>query len=346
MSTRLERERPGPTSTECSVGVLICSYRRTDDLLRCLASLAGQQRLPDDIIVVARTEDTSTMAALSSAGPTSPPFRVVVADRPGLVHARNVGLDACRTKVLAMIDDDAIPHPGWLAAIGAHFRQDPQLGGVGGRDWCHDGERFDTRNAGPVGRLQWFGRTIGNHHLGVGTPREVDFLKGANMSYRADAFRSIRVDERLRGRGAQPFEDISFSLALRRQGWVLLYDPAIAVDHYASKPGTPRPYGGAATWGDGLAGLADLAFNEVIAIWPSLASAGRMAYPIWSFLIGTTMLPGLLQALRFSPRLGLKSWRRFRTVQRAKIEAYLELADRTPPDRSPVPGGTALGAKR
>jgi hypothetical protein len=45
---------------------------------------------------------------------------------------------------------------------------------------------------------------IGNHHLGVGEPREVDVLKGVNMSYRRTAIADIHFDERMRGTGAQP----------------------------------------------------------------------------------------------------------------------------------------------
>lgn len=50
--------------------------------------------------------------------------------------------------------------------------------------------------------IQWFGRIIGNHHLGVGLPQKVDFLKGANMSYRAQVLATLRFDTRLRGAGA------------------------------------------------------------------------------------------------------------------------------------------------
>lgn len=35
--------------------------------------------------------------------------------------------------------------------------------------------------------VQWFGRVIGNHHLGTGGVREVDILKGVNMSFRQTA---------------------------------------------------------------------------------------------------------------------------------------------------------------
>ena len=47
--------------------------------------------------------------------------------------------------------------------------------------------RRDQR-PGTVGRVQWWGRRMGNHHLGAIAPVEVEWLKGANMSFRREAF--------------------------------------------------------------------------------------------------------------------------------------------------------------
>jgi hypothetical protein len=43
-------------------------------------------------------------------------------------------------------------------------------------------------------------------------PREVDGLKGANMSFRSEVFAKVRFDKRLRGSGATPNEDLRFRL--------------------------------------------------------------------------------------------------------------------------------------
>jgi GT2 family glycosyltransferase len=307
-----------------TIGVLICSYRRPDKLLRGLAALVTQERRADDVIVVARGDDAATREALASRQNDGLPLRTVTVGQPGTVHALNAGLEACRTRVLAITDDDTVPHPDWLARILAHFVSDPALGGLGGRDWCHDGEGFDYRSEPVVGRLRWFGGTIGNHHLGVGAPRGVDLLKGANMSYRAQAFSDLRFDTRLRGLGAQPHEDMTFSLAVHDAGWKLLYDPLVAVDHYAAGREEPRHYAGITT-GKDMTGLFDSAHNEVVAVWKALRAPGRVAYVGWSLLVGTGVSPGLVQAIRYMPRLGIGSWRRFWIVQRGKVAAYRKL---------------------
>ena len=52
------------------------------------------------------------------------------------------------------------------------------------------------------------------------------------MSFRRGAVEGIRFDERLRGTRAQQRADCAFCLVVKRAGWRLIYDPAVAVDHY------------------------------------------------------------------------------------------------------------------
>jgi GT2 family glycosyltransferase len=306
-----------------SVGVLVCTYKRPADLERCLEGIRKQTRLPDDVIVVRRDTDDATRAFLDSRPNDGLPVRVRIVSKPGIVAARNTGHDACQTDVLASIDDDVVPHPEWLARMERHFLADPAVGGVGGRDHVHDGERFDERLAPTVGRLQWFGRPIGNHHLGYGGPREVHNFKGANMAFRAEAMAGIRFDTRLTGRKIEAHEDLAFSLAVWRRGWKLIYDPAVLVYHYAGRP-DKRAYSAVSKAVD-PAEIQDAAYNMVIALWDGLTPFRRLAFIVWSFLIGTKVEPGLVQAVRYSRTLGVESWRRFFFAQKGRWAAYRDM---------------------
>ncbi len=126
-----------------------------------------------------------------------------------------------------------LPHvqTGWNAEPPRSWPMRRSVASVGAIG-CTKGGRMEDGARNTVGILQWYGRCIGNHHLGAGAPRRVDFLKGANMSFRRTAIAGLRFDERLRGAGAQVGNDMAFSLALRLRGWTLLYDPLVAVDHY------------------------------------------------------------------------------------------------------------------
>ena len=217
------------------ISVLIPTWRRPRELTRCLAALASQTRPPDEVLVVLREEDEDTPGVL--AEPHAFELRTVQVRTPGVVAALNEGLSQATTDIVAITDDDTSPRPDWLALIERRFAADAGLGGLGGRDWVHHDSGVEDGESETVGKLRWYGRIVGNHHLGTGSMREVDILKGANMAYRRAALDGVRLDERLRGSGAQVHFEIDLSLMVKGAGWKLAYDPAIAVDHYpASRP--------------------------------------------------------------------------------------------------------------
>jgi glycosyltransferase involved in cell wall biosynthesis len=306
-----------------SISVLICTYRRAHDLQRCLVALDEQTRRPDDIIVVVRQEDHETQTALAAFKCNSP-LRVLLVSTPGTVAARNMGLDVLRTDLVAMIDDDTAPHPCWLERIESHFATNRRLGGLGGRDRCINNPDSDRARKANVGKLHFCGRTVGNHHAGFGAPREVDLLKGANMSYRSTAVAGLRFDRRLRGRGAQPYEDFAFSLAVQHAGWQLIYDPEVLVDHYESAREEPRHYAAMLPISDPQA-FGDVTYNFVVAINDRFSNFRRTVYVLWQLFVGTRVSPGLLQAVRFTRTLGRSSWQRFWITQKAMISAHLDL---------------------
>ncbi len=308
-----------------SIGVLIPTYKRSRDLLRCLDALRAQEKLPDDVLLIVREEDTETRSALSLYDRGTLPIRILLVATPGTVYAHNVGIEACSTDVLAMIDDDTAPHPEWLRTILQNFQADPRLGGLGGRDRCFDGQAFDESKEATVGKLQWFGRAIGNHHRGYGEIREVDLLKGANMSFRRTALETARCDTRLRGKGAQPNEDTSLTFAVKRAGWKIAYDPNAVVDHYQAVREEKRHYGGVSPVVDPEP-FVDFAYNEVVGIWDSLSVTRRVVFVLWSVLVGTGVCPGLVQAIRFTPWLGWQSWYRFYLAQKGKLSAVADLS--------------------
>ena len=270
-----------------SVSVLVPTWRRPDDLRRCLLALERQGRPAEHVVVSYRADDDDTRRVLADFP------RVTAAEVPAgtnLVGSMNAGLARTTGAFVALTDDDAEPRPDWIGRLLPYF-DDEAVGGVGGRDdqVANPGEARD------VGRVQWFGRVIGNHHLGVGPPRDVDVLKGVNCCFRGDLLRGVGFDRRLRGKGNVNHWELSLCLRLRRDGWRLVYDPAIRVDH---NPG-PRHDGDVNQRGGFDAeSLGDMAFNETLGICEHLPSSRRLAYMAWSLAAGTGKLPGFAQALR------------------------------------------------
>ena len=110
----------------------------------------------------------------------------VVVSQSGTVAALCAGLSHVSGNVVAVTDDDAVPRYDWLERLTAAFDEE-SVGAVGGRDVVHHGGEIADGRAAVVGRMTWYGRLIGNHHLGTGVAREVDFLKGCNYAFRKRA---------------------------------------------------------------------------------------------------------------------------------------------------------------
>ena len=277
-----------------TISVLIPTYRRPQDLCRCLAALAAQTRPADEVLVVVRDTDTETRAFLADAPPL-PGLRLVSVGVPGVLAAMSAGLDLATGDIVALTDDDTAPYPDWLARIEAHFNADPNVGGVGGRDW----QPNDHRSRAVVGKIQWHGRVIGNHHLGVGDAREVDILKGANCAYRAAPLKKIGFDTRLRGEGAQAHWELALGMAMRRDGWKLIYDPKVALDHFiAQRFDEDTNHRGFFQ----STGLTNSVHNETLILLTYLPPLRRLAFLAWAFFAGTRVEPGLLQVPRLLRR--------------------------------------------
>jgi GT2 family glycosyltransferase len=287
--------------------VLVPTYRRPHDLERCLAALRRQTEPADEVLVVAHRSDDETLRLLHCLKKSEPHLRWLTVAERGQVAAVNKGLAEVRSGIVAMLDDDAAPHPEWLTRIRRHFQADSTIGGVGGRDYLfRDGELW-TGQARAVGKVQWFGRVIGGHHLGFGGPRDVDVLKGANMSFRHEAIKGLRFDTRLRGGGAQVHNDLAFCLEVKGRGWRLVYDPAVSVDHF---PALRHDYDH--RWTFSAPAVADGSHNETLTLLERLPPLRRIAFMVFAVIVGTRAVPGLLQFVRLA--LHGDSMARARTV--------------------------------
>jgi glycosyltransferase involved in cell wall biosynthesis len=283
------------------ITVIVPTCRRSEDLARCLTALKQQTRPADEVVVVIPNSDAETWALLATFNFDLLPLRTVTVSLSGQVAALNAGLDKAQGDIIAITDDDAAPHTDWLERVEIHFLSDNRIGGVGGRDWVYFGAQlYNGATQKVVGRIQWMGRAVGNHHLGTGKPCEVDLLKGANMSYRRAAIERIRFDERLRGTGAQVHNDMAFSLAVKRAGWKLIYDPMVAVDHFQGKrfdEDKRDQFNNVA--------VTNAVYNETLILLEYLPPIRRFAFLLWAGFVGTRSTPGFLQWLRLLPSEGL-----------------------------------------
>jgi cellulose synthase/poly-beta-1,6-N-acetylglucosamine synthase-like glycosyltransferase len=298
------------------IALIVPTYRRPADLRRCLEAVASQRRPADQVIVVMRENDESTRQAVQATDPDRRWLTVVTVHVPGVVAALNAGLAAAHADIIAFTDDDAAPHPDWLQRIAARFASDPRVGGVGGRDFVYQCGRLENDLHRVVGRITWFGRSIGHHHLGIGPCREVDALKGVNMSFRATALNGVSFDTRLLGTGAQVCNELGVSLAVKRRGWRLVYDPQIAVDHY---PAIRHDEDQRSTFC--VEAVHNAAFNEALLLCEHFGWR-RYLFMVWALAIGHRGAPGLLQWLRLRASEPCTATGRFLASWRGRVAGW------------------------
>jgi GT2 family glycosyltransferase len=308
--------------------VIVPTWRRPEQLRRCASALIAQRLLPVRVLVVAKVDDVPThgvVAELRSKS-TSPTIEMIVVPADGSFLTKLVaGLTATVEPYVAFTDDDAEPRPNWLERMAPYFDV-VGVGGVGGRDWQMH-ERWDEKT---VGTVSWFGRIVGNHHLGAGPARNVDILKGVNWAFRGEVIRRIGFDPRLRGRRNVTHTELALCLRLRREGWRLIYDPAIAVDHHVA----PRQDGDVnARGGFEANSFADAVHNETLALLDYLPPARRMAFLAWAAAVGTGAEPGVAQVGRLLARgRTAHLWQRWLATVRGRLDGIKTFRDtRVPP---------------
>jgi GT2 family glycosyltransferase len=260
------------------VSVVIPTWRRADWLRRCLDEVSRQTRLPDEVIVVGRSEDqpAKQLVAQPGAWPSLQQVRWLEVEAGGHIAPVRAGLEAASGEVVAFLDDDTEPEPGWLQSLLEPF-DDPKVGCVGGR----------VLNPGPAprpspdaGRISWYGRYMGN----IGTrddPRPVD-LDGAmegNSAWRASLLRKIGFDPVLDHDDATMY-GLDLCLRARSLGYRVVYQPAARILHHSA----PREAG--LDRADRPRRVAAYSRNYTYIALKHLQGPRRLMFVVWWWLVG------------------------------------------------------------
>ena len=274
------------------ISVVIPTYRRVQSLERCFQGLRNQSKAPYEVLVVARCDDEETIA-LCDTWKDWKVLALVLSEVGGLVYQLNIGLGAMNGDIVAITDDDAIPREEWLQHIDKRFTENPYLGGVGGPDFVTEDGVFLKGSASRVGKIQWFGRVVGNHHLGTSIVADVDTLKGVNMAFRTAAIAGLQFDRELRGAGAQVCSDMAFSLAVKKRGWKLLFDSAIAVEHYPARRHDHDQRGAPS-----MKAIEEGSFNFYLTLRRHMKQGTRQKVALlWALWIGRKNSPGRIRGI-------------------------------------------------
>jgi len=269
------------------IGVLVTSYGRAPYLEKCINSLLTQQRPPDEIVIVTREGDTETVAYVTKlmernhSGPTQPcdvTIRHGIVTEPGVLQANRVGIELITADIVAFLDDDATAYVDWIQRIHDWFAERPLVGAVGGRDIIHKDNPVKHKSTQTVGKITWYGRVIGKHECVFAGSTECDHLKGVNMSFRRSLIGGF--DHRIAGNAHHYEMDMCF--AVRKQGYTVMFDGDLLVDHYQD---APRHLPG---YQQHRASKRDLAFfihhNRAYVMMKNLSTTRRLLFLAYAFV--------------------------------------------------------------
>ena len=222
-------------AVEMSATIVICTHNRARVVSRAVDAAVAQARAHDaEVLVVdnASTDDTpAVLAAL--ARDHGPRLRVVRESIVGLSAARNRALAEARAPIVAFLDDDAVPHPGWLAALVAPYAGD-EVACVGGPI------RLRFTSSPPAWLTSEFHAALTAYDQGP-HPRRLhdcpswEYPYGANVSFRVAAVRRVggfATHFGHRGRRQLQHEETDLCLRLDRAGREIRYAPDAVVDHW------------------------------------------------------------------------------------------------------------------
>jgi mycofactocin glycosyltransferase len=202
--------------------VVIPVRDRADMLDRCLAATGAQYPVvviddgsadPDPIAAIAARHGAALRRRPASGGPAA---------------ARNTGLAGTTTDLIAFLDSDCIPPPGWVSRLAAHIA-DPLVGAVAPRIVAP----AISPTAPPAAR---YAAVRGSLDLGSRPARvqpgsRVSYVPTAALLVRRAALDAVSV-------GRDPFdpalrygEDVDLVWRLHEAGWRVRYEPAVQVSH-------------------------------------------------------------------------------------------------------------------
>ncbi|MBY3622782.1 glycosyltransferase [Acinetobacter sp. CUI P1] len=216
------------------VSIIICTYNRSDLLITTLQSLLTLDDLEQaEIIVVDNCSKDDTAACVKkfiAAHRLVLNIRYMMEPVQGLSAARNTGILASKTPLIAFLDDDAIPCQTWITTIVGTFERKPEVMAMGGKI----APIFESKR--PDWLIKPFELPYTIVDLGSRIKEYPAHLHpcGANMAMRKLVFdiSLFPLDLGRKGDSLLSGEESWLFGQIQREGHSILYHPQMAVDHF------------------------------------------------------------------------------------------------------------------
>ncbi len=194
-------------------------------LERALEAIEAGTHWPATIIVVDQGRSAETVTLIRDVTVRGLAIKHVPSEQRGRARGVNRGIETAETRFVAITDDDCLVEPGWLLAICARLRTDPDSI-VTGRIEAADGGNVPVVVTSREGFVQRRPRL------------SFDSLSGGNMgAARELLFRLGLLDE---DPCVATAEDAEFAYRALRKGAALVFEPEAGVAHVDWREGEER----------------------------------------------------------------------------------------------------------
>jgi GT2 family glycosyltransferase len=207
--------------------VVVVTWQGAHLLPDCLESLR-RQTVPHTVLVVDNGSTDGTENLLAARFPEV--TVVQTGANLGFAGGAQTGIEAARTPLVALLNNDAVADPGWLAALVRHLESEPGCAAVTSRILLQGGDPPRLNNTGVVLLEDDYGADR-DLRADAGTrpePGPVFGFSGGAALLRRSAVEAV-------GGFARPFflyyEDTDLSWRLRLAGWEIRYEPDAVVHH-------------------------------------------------------------------------------------------------------------------
>ena len=214
------------------ITVAIVNYNGRHLLERHLPAVMRQQDANYEVVLA---DGGSTDGSLALLGSEYPQIRVLRLERnPGFAAANNRILAATSSPLVALLNNDASPEPGWLASLAAAADSHPEFGMFASRMvFAHDPAVINSAGISlDRAGIAW-DRHVGDRE--AGPTGEVFGPSGGAALFRRALFEDVGdFDESF----FAYLEDVDLAWRARLAGWRCLYVAEATVRHEHSATGT------------------------------------------------------------------------------------------------------------
>ncbi|HKW98970.1 MAG TPA: glycosyltransferase family 2 protein [Bryobacteraceae bacterium] len=315
------------------VSVIVVNWNRRELLRAALGSLARQQGVAFEVIVVdnGSSDGSAEMVAEEFTSSGGAPVQLIRnRENRGFCAANNQGIALARGEFVALLNNDAEADARWLDALSRAFQGRGDVGMAASKILVYE----DPRLIDKAGHLIYLDGQNRGRGMGLPDDGRYDRLEEALWPDGCAAMYRKQMLEQIGGFDEDFFaygDDAELGLRARIAGWKCLYVPEAVVRHHRGatlgRESTRRLeliernrvllavklFPGSLLWRNWLYYLARL----VAGVWASMRGAEETSrFPGWrgKLRMAGALVRGDVQALWITPRM----WRKRREVQKIR----------------------------